>query len=60
MKQVKFTITEGEVKEVAESIGQQSLSDKQVQSVLVMVECDEMLAKDIRNSIIGSIYECIN
>lgn len=57
MKYIKFTITEDEIREVAESINQRPLSDKQIQLVLDMVEGDEMLAKDIRNSIIGSIHE---
>ena len=57
MKYIKFTITEDEIREVAKSINHKPLSDKQIQSVLDMVEGDEMLAKDIHNSIIGYIRE---
>ena len=57
MKQIKFTITEDEVMELAEELGIRDLSGEQIQSVLDMVEGDEMLAKDIRSSIIGSIRD---
>jgi len=57
MKQIKFIITENEIREVAKKISRQRLSSKQIQSVFTMVEYDEILAKDIRNSIINSIRE---
>lgn len=57
MKYIKFTITEDEIREVAEEIDIKDLSDKQILSVLDMVECDEMLWKDINNSIISAIQE---
>ncbi len=57
IKSIRFTITEDEVREVAKDIGVKSLLVEQVQSVLSMVEYDEMLAKDIRDSIRGSIEE---
>ncbi len=57
MKKIKFTITEDEIREVSKDIGWQHLSGKQVQSVLAMVECDEMLWKDINKSIIDAIRE---
>jgi len=53
MKQITFTITEDEIRDVAE----RDLSNEQILSVLTMVECDEMLWKDITNSIAGSIRE---
>ena len=57
MRQIRFTIAEEEIKEVAEKIGVKRLSVKQVNSVLEMLECDEMLAKDIETSIIGAIND---
>lgn len=53
MKQITFTITEDEIRDIAE----QDLSNKQTQSILAMVECDEMLWKDIHNSIVEAIRE---
>lgn len=60
MKKITFTITEDEIREVAQDNSIKKLSDKQVKVILSMVECDEMLAKDINNSIIDSIRECLN
>ena len=57
MKQIRFTITEDEIREVAKGIDWKRLSGTQIQSVLTMVECDEMLWKDIYNSIVGAIQE---
>ena len=57
MKQVTFTITEDEIRNEVTNIAKQDLSDEQIQSVLDMVECDEMLWKDIHNSIVGAIRE---
>ena len=57
MKQIRFTITEDEIREVAKDINRQCLSDKQIQLVLDTVECDEMLWKDIENSIISAVCE---
>ena len=60
MKQKKFitfTITKDEIKEVAEGNGIHNLSNEQIQSILTMVECDEMLWKDINNSIISAIKD---
>jgi hypothetical protein len=59
MKKVTFTITEDEIRDVArnEHITHKKLSDKQIQSILDMVECDEWLWKDITSSIIGAIRE---
>lgn len=57
MKSIKFTITEEEVREVAEDININNLSDKQVKSVLEMVECDEILWNDINESIVEAIRE---
>jgi len=59
MKQIKFTrftITENEVREVVEEIGKHNFSDEKIQSILTIVECDPMLWKDIRNSIIRAIH----
>lgn len=56
MRQITFTITEDEIKDVFKDVVERGdLSDKQIQSVLATVECDEMLWEDIRNSIISSI-----
>ena len=52
MKKINFTITEDEIKDISE----RDLSDEQIQSVLTMVECDEMLWKDIHNSIVTAIH----
>jgi hypothetical protein len=57
MKRIIFTITEDEIREIANNEDRKRLSDKQVRSVLDMVECDEMLWKDIHNSIIGAVRE---
>lgn len=57
MRQTRFTITEDEVRELAEEIDIRDLSDMQIQSILNMVEGDEMLAKDIRSSIKGAILD---
>lgn len=57
MKQTRFTITEEEVEELAEELDIRDLSGKQIQSVLDWVECDEMLAKDIRSSIRGAVLD---
>lgn len=59
MEQIKFTITTDEVKEIAKDNHAKNLSDEQVKSVLEMVECDEMLWKDISNSIASAIYEVL-
>jgi hypothetical protein len=53
MQKITFTINEDEIREVAE----RDLSDEQVKLVLDMVECDEMLGKDIRAAILGAIAE---
>ncbi|KKQ28401.1 MAG: hypothetical protein UU14_C0031G0007 [Candidatus Roizmanbacteria bacterium GW2011_GWB1_40_7] len=55
MRQISFTITEDEIRNVSKDISERDLSDEQIQSVLATIECDEMLWEDIRNSIIGSI-----
>ncbi len=53
MKFIRFTITEEEIRDVAGY----NLSDDQVKILLEMVECDEMLWKDIHNSIVWAINE---
>ena len=53
MQKITFTINEDEIREVAE----RNLSDEQVKLVLDIVECDEMLGKDIRTAILGAIRE---
>ena len=58
MRKITFTITEDEIKEFAEK-DQENLSDEQIKLVLEMVECDEMLWKDIHNSIVGAIRETL-
>lgn len=57
MKSIKFTITEDEIREVAEDIDINNLSDKQVKLVLEMVECDEILWEGINESIVNAIRE---
>ena len=59
MRQITFTITEEEIKEVCEreEISNQKLNDKQIQSILTIVECDGVLAEDIQNSIISAIKQ---
>ena len=57
MKQITFTITEDEIRNEVRNIAKPDLSDEQIQSVLDMVECDEMLWKDIHNSIVSAIHE---
>ena len=57
MRLIRFTITEDEIRNEVKNIAKQDLSDEQIQSVLDMVECDEMLWKDIHNSIVGAIRE---
>ena len=59
MRRIKFVITEDEVRKVAGEIGEQGLSGEQVQSILNTVEYDEMLAKDIQNSIKNAIRELL-
>ena len=57
MKYIKFTIAEEEIREIAKEINIKDLSDKQIQLVLDMVECDEILWKDINGSIISAINQ---
>ena len=57
MEQISFTITEDVVREIAKDITKKKLSIKKIRLVLDMVECDEMLWKDINNSITNAIYE---
>ena len=57
MRLIRFTITEDEIRNEVKNIAKQDLSDEQIQSVLDMVECDEMLWKDIHNSIVGAFRE---
>jgi len=57
VRQITFTISEDEIKDVVRDIAEQNLSDKQIQSVLATIECDEMLWEDIHNSIVGSINQ---
>lgn len=59
MRKITFTITEDEIREVAcnENVTEQDLSDKQVQSILGIVECDEILWKDIISSIVYATRE---
>ena len=58
---ITFTIDENEARDLAEGmeIPQEKLTDEIIQTVLNKVEGDEMLAKDIRNSIRSSIYEAL-
>ena len=55
MKLITFTITEDEIREVAQEDLEQKLSGKQAQEVLDTVECDEILWQDIHTSIIEAI-----
>lgn len=62
LKPTVFTITKEEVEELFEEMEirdelgfLKKLTDKQIEDILSCVECDEMLAKDIRNSIRGSV-----
>lgn len=57
MKSIKFTITDKEVLEVAESLGVKDLSNKQVQLALEYIECDEILWKKINASIVSAIQD---
>ena len=58
MRKITFTITEDEIKEITEK-DQENLSDEQIKLVLEMVEGDEMLWKDVNNSIAGAIREIL-
>lgn len=52
MRQIKFTITENEIRAVAKKIGREDLSDKQIPEILHMLECDETLAEESISSAI--------
>mgnify|MGYP001566627064 CR=1 FL=1 len=62
IKPTIFRITKEEVEEVFEEKFDLyvKLTERQIQLILDCVEGDEMLAKDIRNSIIGSINEVLH
>ncbi len=51
MKQITFTITEDEIRKIAET----DISDEKIQSVLTMVEGDEVLWNEIQKSIVAVI-----
>jgi hypothetical protein len=62
-----FNITKEEIEDTVDEMIQEKLlkvktklSGKQIVEVLSYVECDEFLAKDIRNSIRNSIQEVLN
>ena len=57
MKKVTFTITEDKVRKIAKKDWSENLSNKQIKQVLDMVEADEVLWKNIRDSIIGAVRE---
>ncbi len=56
-KKITFTITEEEIREVAEKINYKIISKKHIKTVLGLVECDEILWKKIEESIIYSLYD---
>ena len=57
MKKVTFTITEDKVRKIAKKDWSENLSNKQIKQVLDTVEADEVLWKNIRDSIIGAVRE---
>lgn len=59
MRQITFTITEDEIRDVFKDISEHDLSDGQIKSILTAVECDEVLWEDIHNAIIGSLTSLI-
>lgn len=61
MNKITFNVMDREVMNTAEEIGILKLSKVDISIILQMVEFDEMLAKDIHQSIKGSITEvCIS
>lgn len=66
IKPTTFNITEEEVRETVDEMIKErrlkndlKLNKKQIIKILACVEGDEMLAKDIRSSIRGSIIETL-
>jgi hypothetical protein len=67
IKPTTFNITKEEIEDAVDEMIQEKLlrdktklSRKQIVEVLSYVECDEFLAKDIRNSIRNSIQGVLN
>lgn len=67
IKSVVFTITKEEIEDVNNELielnllnAKTKLTAIQIRNVLSCVECDEFLARDIRNSIKESIHYVLN